>query len=131
MSKMICCRSLERLRSQSGECYHPVGRCLFHELLHHVGCEKGCTAVRHMFWMGPKFGEQNPCPFWVIIPPVNPLDDYSYTPPYTSPAISPLVPHYQDQYRNNRLPHPYKRIIPIPLHLTNCEEISKPSAILQ
>ena len=48
-----------------------------------------------------------------MIPPVNPLDDYSYTPPYTSPTISPLLPHYQYQYRNNRLPHPYKRIIPI------------------
>ena len=58
-------------------------------------------------------GKQNPCPFWVIIPPVNPLDDYSYTPPYTSPTISLLLPHYQYQYRNNRLPHPYKRIIPI------------------
>ena len=33
--------------------------------------------------------------------------------PYTSPTISPLLPHYQYQYRNNRLPHPYKRIIPI------------------
>ena len=61
----------------------------------------------------PQTSQQNPCPFWVIIPPVNPLDDYSYTPPYTSPTISPLLPHYQYQYRNNRLPHPYKRIIPI------------------
>ena len=61
----------------------------------------------------PIISQQNPCPFWVIIPPVNPLDDYSYTPPYTSPTISPLLPHYQYQYRNNRLPHPYKRIIPI------------------
>ena len=49
------------------------------------------------------------------MPPVNPLDDYSYTPPYTSPTISLLLllPHYQYQYRNNRLPHPYKRNIPI------------------
>ena len=27
--------------------------------------------------------------------------------PATIPQISPLFPHYQDQYRNNQLPHPY------------------------
>ena len=53
------------------------------------------------------FSWQNLCPFWVILPPVNPLENYSYIPPYISPTISPLLPHYQNQYRNNQLPHPY------------------------
>ena len=55
----------------------------------------------------PKGARGSLCPVWVIIPPVNPLDDYSYTPPYTPPSISLRLPHYQYKYRNNQLPHLY------------------------
>ena len=69
-----------------------------------TNCQTGASPL-----CNPKISQQNPCQFWVIIPPVNPLEDDSYTPPYISPTISPLLPHYQDQYRNNQLPH---RIFP-------------------